>query len=417
MDATSAGNEVISLQQVTKEYYLLTGKNRLWHIFQQGLGFNTHALHDAAMTVQAVNDVSLTIPKGQIVGIIGHNGAGKSTLLRLLAGLSKPTRGKITVNGRVSAMLTLGAGLNPELTGRKNIFTSGIYQGYTIKEIRDQLASIIAFADIGEFIDHPVRTYSSGMQARLAFAIMTGFDFADILLIDEALGAGDARFGMKSFARIRERITQGRTVVLVSHSLPTVQSLCHRVIWLEHGLIRLDGDPNLVLEAYLEHIGQKREQKIIDDTLARARKRLLNSNFELEKVEFLDAGGRSQGSVQVREPLKIRSHYRAEQAFWDLEFQLSLRRADGTLVLSSSSRETGQDLGLIYGCGYVDASFDHFLFSKSLYIVGVKVVAPSSGVLANYETILHVEDYKYDDRGGMPAFFHPVAWRWVRSHE
>jgi len=197
----------------------------------------------------ALHDTSFEVAKGEVLGIIGRNGAGKSTLLQLLCGTLAPTIGQVEVHGRISALLELGAGFNPEFTGRENIFMSAAILGLSQKETQERLDEIIDFSGIRDFIDQPVKTYSSGMFVRLAFAVATSVD-PDILVIDEALSVGDGAFARKSFNRIMQLRDSGKTILFCSHSLFQVESLCTRAIWINNGRIIIDGDSATVVAAY-----------------------------------------------------------------------------------------------------------------------------------------------------------------------
>lgn len=197
----------------------------------------------------ALSNVSFEIPRGQAVGLIGRNGAGKSTLLQILTGSLRASEGEIFVNGRVSALLELGAGFNPEFTGRENIYLAGAVLGMSEAEIKGKYQAIVEFADIGEFIDHPVKSYSSGMMVRLAFSLQVHVD-PDILIVDEALSVGDIFFQQRCIAKIREILDRGVTLLFVSHGLNSVKSLCSRAIHLEKGVIRADGLASDVCDAY-----------------------------------------------------------------------------------------------------------------------------------------------------------------------
>ena len=199
----------------------------------------------------ALNDVSLTINKGEIVGIIGHNGAGKSTLLKLISRVLTPTSGRVWVRGKVAPLLELGAGFHPELTGRENIYLNSAILGLTRKEIDEKVPGIIEFSELHEFIDAPIRTYSSGMSARLGFAVATDTN-PDILILDEIMAVGDEAFKHKSEARIRSFFEQGITIVLVSHSMETVEKLCTHVVRLDHGVVKGDGKPLEIINEYRE---------------------------------------------------------------------------------------------------------------------------------------------------------------------
>ena len=198
----------------------------------------------------AVREVDLDVPRGCCLGIIGENGSGKSTLLRIIAGVTRATEGVVRVGGRVSALLELGAGFNPEFTGRENIFLNASILGFTDAKTRQRIPSIEKFAEIGEFVDRPVKTYSSGMFVRLAFAVAIHMD-PDVLVVDEALSVGDFFFQQRCIRRIQQLKHQGVTIVFVSHDLEAVRSLADRAIWMEHGRSRLEGKPDEVVSKYL----------------------------------------------------------------------------------------------------------------------------------------------------------------------
>ena len=203
-------------------------------------------------TFEAVKNVSFTVEKGGILGIIGRNGSGKSTLLRAIAGVFSPNSGSIDLKGHTVSLLALGVGFKENLTGRDNIALSGMLLGFSEHQIRDKMQEIVDFAEIGEFIDRPVRTYSSGMHSKLAFAITAMLE-TDIMLVDEVLSVGDERFKKKSLSKMKELITdKNRTVIIVSHSIDTLKSLCDEVMWIHDGELREIGEPKEVLEHYVE---------------------------------------------------------------------------------------------------------------------------------------------------------------------
>lgn len=198
----------------------------------------------------ALKDVSFSVQKGEAVGIIGRNGAGKSTIFKLICGVLSPERGDIAVQGRVSPLIELSAGLHPELTGLENIYLNGAIYGLTKEAVDEKLQEIVEFSGLGHFIHVPIRTYSSGMQARLGFSIAVNVD-ADILLVDEVLAVGDAEFREKCYNKINQLKRDGITIVYVSHQLKTVVNLCNRVIWLDKGEIQMVGKPQAIVEEYL----------------------------------------------------------------------------------------------------------------------------------------------------------------------
>ena len=197
----------------------------------------------------ALRNVSFEVNKGEVLGIIGHNGAGKSTLLKVISGILKPTEGSVAVNGTVVPMLELGSGFDFDLTGRENVFLNGAILGYSEEFLKEKYQEIVAFSELGQFIDVPLRNYSSGMVMRLAFSIATVVQ-PDILIVDEILAVGDADFQAKSKARMLELMGGGTTVLFVSHSISQVREMCDRVLWLDHGEMKLLGDAQRVCDAY-----------------------------------------------------------------------------------------------------------------------------------------------------------------------
>jgi ABC-2 type transport system ATP-binding protein len=200
-------------------------------------------------TFYAVNDVTLEVHRGEVLGLIGDNGAGKSTLLKVVARVLRPIKGRVVVRGKVAPLLELGAGFHPELTGRENIYLNGSILGYGQKELDEIYPEIVEFSELGEFIDAPIRTYSSGMFARLGFSIATAFQ-PEVLIVDEILGVGDESFQHKCATRIKQFREKGTSILMVSHSLDTLENMCQRVAWLDHGKIQAIGEPKAVIQEY-----------------------------------------------------------------------------------------------------------------------------------------------------------------------
>lgn len=224
------------------------------------LSFGRHEHH---RKFWAVRDVSIEIERGCCLGIIGENGSGKSTLLRMIAGVIRPTSGEVVVDGRVSALLELGAGFNPEFTGRENIFLNAAIMGFTDEQTREEIPSIEQFAEIGEFVDRPVKTYSSGMFVRLAFAVAIHMK-PDVLIVDEALAVGDYFFQQRCIRRIQQLKEQGVTIVFVSHDLQAVRTLADRTIWMEHGQVHLDGKTDAVAAKYLAAMVTRGRKEVME---------------------------------------------------------------------------------------------------------------------------------------------------------
>jgi ABC-type polysaccharide/polyol phosphate transport system ATPase subunit len=203
--------------------------------------------------IQALKGVSFEVPHGQVLGVVGANGAGKSTLMRTVAGILPPNVGRVEVHGRVSTLLALGVGFNRKLTGRQNVVLGGLAAGLSREQLQERYDEIVAFAELDEFMDMPMRTYSSGMYGRLAFAVAVHME-PDILLIDEALSVGDARFRKKSFRKMRQLCGEDRTILLVSHALGSITDLCDAAIWMHKGELRMWEEPQAVVDAYTEFL-------------------------------------------------------------------------------------------------------------------------------------------------------------------
>ncbi|MEN3011226.1 MAG: ABC transporter ATP-binding protein [Candidatus Bipolaricaulaceae bacterium] len=239
--------DAIVLEHVYKRFkrYPTRGYTTLKDYFVRG----EFLRHKPKQYIEALKDVTFSVPEGTVLGIIGPNGSGKSTLLRLIAGIYRPTSGRVVVNGRVSALLSLGLGFHPELSGRENTIIGGLAMGLSRREIVHRMDEIIDFAELRDFIDAPVRTYSSGMYMRLAFSIAVNVN-PDILLLDEVLAVGDAAFSQKCLAKMDAFKQCGKTILLVTHDLAIVESWCHLALWLDRGEVRDVGRPSEVVQAY-----------------------------------------------------------------------------------------------------------------------------------------------------------------------
>lgn len=239
------GKTIIEVNDVTMRFHMNT--DRIMSLKE----FLTRAVRGKIQYFDftALENVSFTVRKGETLGLIGHNGAGKSTMLKLISGILKPTEGSICVDGTVIPMLELGSGFDFDLTGRENIFLNGAILGYDEDFLNRKYEEIVAFSELGQFIESPIRNYSSGMLARLAFSVASMVE-PDILIVDEILSVGDADFQQKSHARMLELMGGGTTVLFVSHNLEQIREMCNRVLWLEHGHVQMIGETEEVCEAY-----------------------------------------------------------------------------------------------------------------------------------------------------------------------
>ena len=293
-----------------------------------------------------VKDISFSLQAGEALAIIGQNGAGKSTLLKLITGTVRPTEGSVQLGGRVGAILELGLGFNPELTGRQNVMLAGGLMGLSSRRIVELIPEIESFAEIGEFFDQPFRVYSSGMQARLAFSLVTA-ERPDVLIVDEVLSVGDAYFQHKSFERIRSFKEQGSSIILVTHSLGDVVSLCDRTILLDKGTVIRDGSPDEVVDFYNAIIAAKENAKLTVEQRRTAEgwsyTRSGNFQVAVQSLELLDARtGDMVKTATVGQDLVLKLTARAETSIGPLVFGLMLRDRTGHLIWGTNTWHTRQ---------------------------------------------------------------------------
>jgi len=299
---------VIDVQGVGKSYHMY---ERPSHRLLQALAGKRRSFYK---DFWALRGVSFSIRRGQTVGIVGRNGSGKSTLLQMIAGTLNPTEGHITVKGRVAALLELGSGFNPEFTGRENVYLNATILGLTRPQIEARMESILAFADIGGFIDQPVRSYSSGMSVRLAFAVIAHVD-ADILIIDEALAVGDAFFSQKCMRFLREFQKNG-TLLFVSHDAAAVTNLCESAVWLQNGQMRLSGTSQEVIEAYMteQHVVGRREAGVEDVKVERKSRRLASDAPDFRHDALREAGVSNRIALFEFDPENVGQEFGAQGA-------------------------------------------------------------------------------------------------------
>lgn len=333
-----ANDIAISVKNLTKTYRIFGHPgDRIKQFFSFGL-------KEYHCEFTALRDVSFDIKRGESVGIIGRNGSGKSTLLQLICGILKPSVGTVQVNGRVSALLELGAGFNPEFTGRENVYFQGALTGFTKAQIDERFDEIAAFADIGEFIDQPVRIYSSGMYVRLAFAAAVHVA-PDILVIDEALAVGDVDFQAKCLIRMRSLVDRGVTVMFVSHSIQAVSSFCDRALFLAEGNLSLDGTPAEAIELYRGHIHATANVNL---TQCQSGRRGLRSSIELLSLSVHDIHGVPCTTFAMGARMLLHLEIRSVHDLPEARFGVMLTNQADSLVhdfTSSFSNVTGLRAG------------------------------------------------------------------------
>jgi ABC-type polysaccharide/polyol phosphate transport system ATPase subunit len=291
----------------------------------------------------ALEDISFEVKEGEALGIVGHNGAGKTSILKLLSGITAPTRGEIRIRGRLAAMVEVGSGFHPELTGRENIYLHGAMLGMRRSEIVRKMGSIVEFSGVDRYIDVPVKRYSSGMYVRLGFAIVAHLD-PDILLLDEVLAVGDVAFQAKCLERIAELRKSGRTIVFVSHDLAAVCRVCSRALILDRGKVLLDGTPRAVIDQY---------QQMTFANYGTSRKEC-DPEKKAECVSILFSSPESSGPVRTGYPMVARLSYRAAEVIPDALFRISLYWPSGYLCAQLTNEGSGSSLTLEPGVGLVE---------------------------------------------------------------
>jgi lipopolysaccharide transport system ATP-binding protein len=286
----------------------------------------------------ALRDVSFAVESGEVVGLIGPNGAGKSSILKLISRIIRPTSGQIEVNGRLSALLELGAGFHQDLTGRENIYLNGSILGMSRAEIDDRFEAIVDFADLQRFIDVPVRHYSSGMYMRLGFSIAVHVN-PEVLLVDEVLAVGDQAFHGRCLDKIQEMVREGVSILFVSHDLNTIRALCDRVIWLEAGSVRVEGHADRVVNAYL---GELSHEELVDLSASRGRvasgRRLGSNEVRFEDVQLLDGDGGERYIYESGEQVTVRMVYQCHEPVDRPVFGLAFFRNDGWHINGPNTR-------------------------------------------------------------------------------
>jgi ABC-2 type transport system ATP-binding protein len=325
----------------------------------------------------ALRDVSFEIPTGGVFGLIGQNGSGKSTLLKCMARILTPDEGRISVDGKISALLELGAGFHQELTGRENVYLNGSILGLSRKEIDRKFDQIVDFAGLEAFIDTPVKNYSSGMYVRLGFSVAINVD-PDVLLVDEVLAVGDEAFQRKCDEKFADLRDAGKTIVVVSHSLSTVRTMCDEAAWLEHGVVKEIGSPGLLIEKYVEDTHTERV------AAEGGGSRWGSGEVRIERVELLDEQGRPTLRVRAGSPATLRFHYVTDGPVRNPVVGFGLHRIDGVHASGVNSRETVVP-DRIDGRGHVDFAIDRMPLVQGSYDVTVAVVDDSN---------LHTFDYR-----------------------
>jgi ABC-type polysaccharide/polyol phosphate transport system ATPase subunit len=315
---------------------------------------------------KALDDVSFSIEQGEVVGIIGHNGAGKSTLLKMLAKISTPTRGSVKVNGRIAPLIEVGAGFVPDFTGRENVYLNGSILGMSKKEIDKKFDEIVDFAEMSEFIDTPVKRYSSGMQVKLAFAVATSIE-SDILIVDEVLAVGDLAFQRKCFDRTEELIRkQGRTVLVVSHNIRQIERMSKRVMLMSHGRIVLDGMPGKVCDEFFRGSNEKIAENASKKSNARIR---TSGEAELLDITLVDTNGATIDEIMPGDPLNVRVRFRLATWLEKPEFIVGTHTTDFVYLTGTSTAVFDERPNYDMGEHEIEITFENYPLTTGVYCI------------------------------------------------
>ncbi|MCB0353635.1 MAG: ABC transporter ATP-binding protein [Bdellovibrionales bacterium] len=395
---------VISLKDVSK-VFRRSGNLRVSYSTLKSLFLRRErkaAPKKASQTV-AIHDLTLRIPRGASMGIIGRNGSGKSTLLKLITGIYRPSAGEVALSGRVAALIELGAGFHPDFTGRENLVLGGAIHGLSKKEIEDRFEEIVSFAGLEDVIDEPVRTYSSGMYMRLGFSLAVHTD-PQILLVDEVLAVGDAAFVRKCKEKISELRAQGVTLLLVTHDLSSVERWCDEALWLDKGEVMERGDPRRVVDAYRTflEIGEEEEleRELSDESSSSEEsssdgpQRWGSREIEILDVSLKNAQGEGHHLFHSDEPVSISIRYRSNESVSDVVFGIALRRSDDVVMFGTNTDLEEVELPSLGGEGELVCHIARNGLAEGSYFLDVA---------------LHRTDgYPYDYRKGVVPF--KVRW-------
>lgn len=364
---------VVRFESVSKKFTLSLGQPRtVQEIFLRALGRRRPG---ERASFWALSEASFEIYRGETVGFVGPNGAGKSTLFKLISRILTPTTGHIYVNGRVAALLELGTGFHPDLTGRENIYLNGSLLGLSRRDIGCKLGAIIDFSELGPFIDVPVKHYSSGMYMRLGFSIAVHVE-PDILLVDEVLAVGDQAFQQKCQRRVEQLGSSGVTILFVSHSLGDIRRICQRAIWMEGGVVRADGDVEWVTQLYSDHAWDMVEKGLEDGDETGPDGELTSwgsREIEIDGVSFLDAEGNERQSFSMAEPFRVRIHYSAHRRVENPVFGLAIYRSDGLHITGPNTQESGRSIPFVEGVGWVEWKLESLPLLAGQYDLSVAV--------------------------------------------
>lgn len=406
-----AGEPVLQLRNVARRFIKRRERNRS---FQDKFIRLLSRRNVQQEDFWPLRDVSFKLERGQSLGVVGPNGAGKSTLLKLITGILVPTSGDLLVNGRICSLLELGAGFQPDLTGRENIFLNGSIYGLNRREMNERIDSIIDFAELGDFIDTPVRHYSSGMYVRLGFAVAIHTD-PDLLLVDEVLAVGDQTFQHKCLGAIQRFREGGGTLLLVSHDLDAIQTICQQAIWLEHGLVQSEGQPTNVVMHYLREQARREEARAAQADAEAAGTQIDepgrwgSGKVRITQVELCDSNGQPATAFASGGALTVRLHYSATGQVENPVFGLALYHESGAHITGPNTQFGGLKIPALSGTGAIQYVAPQLPLLPGLYRLSVAVVDGADNETFDYHDRLydlyvvpdsHSERYGFVTLGG-----------------
>ena len=401
---TSAGHQLRTLKSALLERSLVRGLTR-----------------DEA--VAALDDISFEVGRGEAVGLIGSNGSGKSTLLKTIAGILRPTSGRVNVAGRVAALIELGAGFHPEISGRENIYINGAVLGLSRKQIDQRYDAIVEFSGLRDFIEEPLKNYSSGMYVRLGFAVAIHTD-PEVLLVDEVLAVGDEAFSHRCLRRIEEFLARGKTLLLVSHSLPLIEDICDRALWIERGRLRMSGDPRRVIDAYRESVAEAESEAHREAKLEREDEEREDPPEEEEESEVLRwgsgeaeieglrilVGGKESYHVHCGDSVCFEIDVRAHREFDDFVFGIALKTPREVECWGTNTDLAGFEPGLLSpGRAVVRMECPDLRLAPGEYLVDVAIHA-QDGTPYDYRKRFVGFSVTAAERG-VGVYFPPHQWR------
>ncbi len=399
---------IIEVNHVTKEYqlgHITSLKENVANSYRRLTGKPVHKRED----FKALDDVSFSIEQGEVVGIIGHNGAGKSTLLKHLANISKPTKGKVIVRGSVAPLIEVGAGVNPELTGRENIYLNGAILGIPKRIIKQKLDEIIEFSELEQFIDTPVKRYSSGMTVKLGFSIATSLD-ADILIVDEVLAVGDMAFQRKCFDKMEHMIKrQNKTVLFVSHQVRIIERLCSRVLLLDKGKIVRDGDPTEAINLFINQMNEK----ALNVTSKSNFNVMLTEDLTVTDIYIQNLIGNSTKTVRYNTPLIVCLKITIHKPLKNIAFMIGVHTTDFIYLTANSTVD--RPINIDPGQFVLTLELPQATFLPGIYGIRAWIGTPENKVSFYGEDLcqfsIKSDDFLITRQQGMGFVYYDSNWR------